>query len=256
MSRTRIIAAIVIAVIAAVAACWWGFTRGDRTPPPGLSVSLDLAKTPDGAVPGEFGPGLPTMVSPAAPTDPGSRMRVAGGRLVFVPTAAESAAAYLSTPDLRRPITEIGARFTFLPPVKGGDPAPKGNAGAVALIVSSKVENRIPQPVTPLPVHLVINAINWNFAVQPTDPTAPLVVLAAGAFKTQLREDGKQSYEARVKLDGSTAELTLPDGSQRIITDDRISTWRGSFGTFELYSNHAAADTRGAFDKVWASAGG
>ena len=258
MPRSRGVIIALAAVVIAVGAVGWAVQRNTAPPPvPGTTIRLDVSGVDDGTVPGEFAPGVATMVSPAG-DDPGTRMRVDDGLLTFRPTSAEAAAAYLSTPNLGAPVTEIGARFTFLPseePSTSRRPEMDGDAGAIALVVSAGTENRLPQVIPPLPIHLVVTPVNWNLAVHDRGPTDPLVVIGTGQFAERLSQDGSQLYDVSVSINGPAATISLPDGTTTTVTDSRISAWRANYATFELYSVHGGTASRGAFQTVWARSG-
>lgn len=59
--------------------------------------------------------------------------------------------------------------------------------------------------------------------------------------------------EARLTTHGAQVPVGLPGGTDKTASDPRFSDWRGSFATFELYSNHEATDSIGAFEKIWAT---
>lgn len=253
-NRGLVVAAVTVLVAVAVVG-WAVYVHREPAPNPGIAVSLDVSDEPPGAVPAVFAQGQPTMVSPAG-DDRGTRMRVADGLLTFQPTTAGESAAYLSTPNLGAPVAEMGARFTFLPadeaPSRPGESGEGEYAGAIALVVSARTENRVPQVAGWLPIHLVVTPANWNLAVRAEEPTAPLEVIAAGEFATRLLQDGARIYEVTVQIDESTATIVLPDGTTRSVTDSRINAWRSNYATFELYSLRGSTSTRGAFQRVWA----
>lgn len=259
MPRSRGVIVAIVAVLVAAGTLGWAIQRHQAPPPePGTAIRLDVRGVPDGPVPAEFAPGVATMVSPADDDDPGTRMRVDDGLLTFRPTSSDAAAAYLSTPNLGAPVDQIGARFTFLAsekPSSSQRPELDGDAGSIALVVSAATENRVPQVIPPLPIHLVVTPVNWNLAVHDKGATDPLQVIAAGEFAERLVQDGSQLYDVQVSIDGPTATISLPDGKTTSVTDSRISAWRANYATFELYSVHGGTASRGAFQAVWARSG-
>jgi hypothetical protein len=233
--------ALVLAAVVAVA-LWWGFLR-EHAPMAarGIRVSADFAALPNGPAPDSFAGGQAATV--VTSSDP---LKVQDGRLTYQPTTAGSA-AFFSTPDLGSSVKNMGARFVF----RSSGGAGPGTQGAIALVVSRGIENRVPPMINPLAVQLVVTPINWNISVLRSD-NATLDVVAADFFPQPLREDGVTSYEARVTIDGAQVTLDLP-GTHRIVSDPRFSEWQGSFATFELYSDHGTTDSIGAFQKIWAS---
>jgi hypothetical protein len=234
--------ALVLAVVVAVT-LWWGFLR-ENAPmrPPGIRVEADFTHLPDGPAPDHFDGGQPANVL-ASPDDPGDRLRIQHGRLTYQPTTHGSATAYFTSPNLGSSVKGMGARFVFRPG--------SGTRGAIGLVVSQGIDKRVPPTIRPLPIHFVVTPINWYIAVARTDG-APLDVVAADFFRHPLREDGQTLYEARLTIDGGQVTVHLPGTDQRV-NDPRFSEWQGSFVTFELWSNHGATDSIGAFEKIWAT---
>ncbi len=238
----QIVLAVVLAVIVAVT-LWWGFVR-EHAPlgPPGIRVEADFTNTPDGPAPHGFDGGQPATIV-ASPDDAGDRLRVEHGRLTYRPTTQGSAGAFFSSPDLGSSVKGIGARFVFRPG--------SGTLGAITLVVSRGIGNGVPPMTRPLAINFVVTPINWNIAVSRTD-TSPLEVIGANSFKRPLNADGVTAYDARLTIDGDQVTVDLP-GTHQVVTDPRFSEWQGSFATFELFSNHGATDSIGAFEKIWAT---
>jgi hypothetical protein len=238
----QVVFALVLAVIVAVT-LWWGFVR-ENAPlaPPGIRVEADFTTMPNGPAPNRFDGGQPATVA-ASPDDPGNQLRIEHGRLTYRPTTQGSAQAFFSSPDLRSSVKGIGARFVLRPG--------SGTLGAITMVVSRGIDKRPPAMTRPLAINFVVTAINWNISVSGTD-TSPLEVVATDSFRQPLREDGKTAYEARLTIDGAQVTVDLP-GTHRRVSDPRFSEWAGSFATFELFSNHGATDSVGAFEKIWAT---
>jgi hypothetical protein len=100
-------------------------------------------------------------------------------------------------------------------------------------------------------IRFVVTPINWYISVARADNT-PQEVVAADSLPQPLRDDGQTVYEVRLAIKGAQVTVDLP-GTHRILTDPRFSEWQGSFATFELFSNHGATDSIGAFEKIWAT---
>jgi hypothetical protein len=238
----QVVFALVLAVIVAVA-LWWGFLRENAPMDfPGIRVQADFTAMPNGPVPDHFDGGQPATVL-ASPDDPGDQLRIQHGRLTYQPTTQGAAAAFFSSPDLGSSVKSVGARFVFRPG--------SGTPGAIALVVSRGINKRVPVMIAPLPIHFVVTPLYWDISVERSD-NAPLDVIASSIFLKPLREDGQTPYEARLTIDGAQVTVDLPGVHQRVI-DPRFSEWQGSFATFQLYSNHGATDSIGAFEKIWAS---
>jgi hypothetical protein len=238
----QVVFALMLAVIVAVA-LWWGFLR-ENAPmgAPGIRVQADFTAMPNGPVPYHFDGGQPATVL-ASPDDRGDQLRIQHGRLTYQPTTQGAAAAFFSSPDLGSSVKSVGARFVFRPG--------PGTRGAIGLVVSRGIDKRIPPMIAPLPIHFVVTPIYWDISFARTDG-APLDVVASSIFQQPLREDGQTPYEARLTIDGAQVTVDLPGTHQRV-TDPRFSEWQGSFATFELFSNHGATDSIGAFEKIWAT---
>jgi hypothetical protein len=234
--------ALALAVVVAVA-LWWGFLR-ENAPmgAQGIRVQADFTAMPDGPAPNHFDSGQPAAIL-VSPDDSGDQLRIQHGRLTYQPTTQGTAAAFFSSPDLGSSVKGMGARFVFRPG--------SGTPGAIGLVVSRGIEKRFPPTTGAVPIYIVVTPINWNISLSRTD-NAPVEVVAADKFPQPLREDGQTVYEARVTIDGAQATVDLP-GIHRVVTDPRFSEWQGSFATFELFSNHGATDSIGAFEKIWAT---
>lgn len=237
--------AVFLTAVLAVA-LWWGFLRdGDLATAQGIKVELDFSAVPDGAPPTTFEAGQPVVVS-QSPTDPGANFSVRNGRLTYRPTVDGAAAAYLSTPDLGAPVSSLGASWVFESGEDGG-----GGNGAIALVVSSGIQEEYPPTLAPFPIHFVATAINWNLSVLKSDG-GKLEPIAAASFKEPLVQNGATVYRVTIDIDGDAATIELPNGERRVVRDPRISQWQGNFATFEVYSNNGLTDSIGAFEHVWA----
>lgn len=235
--------ALALVVIVAVT-LWWGFLR-ENAPlggPSGIRVQADFTAMPNGPAPDHFDDGRPATAL-ASSDDPGDQFRIQHGRLTFQPTTQGAASAYFSSPDLGSSVKGMGARFVFRPG--------SGTPGAITLVVSRGIDKRIPPYISPEPIQFVVTPTNWYLAVLRSS-TAALDVVAANSFRQPLREDGQTPYEARLTIDGAQVTVDLPGTHQRV-SDPRFSEWQGCFVTFELWSNHGATDSIGAFEKIWAT---
>ena len=239
-AAAQVVFALMLAVIVAVA-LWWGFLR-ENAPmrAAGIRVQADFTAMPDGPAPDYFDGGQPTTM---VVSNPGDQLRIQHGRLSYQPTTQGTATAFFSSPDLGSSVKGMGARFVFRPG--------SGTPGAIGLTVSRGIKKRFPPVTGSVPIHLVVTPINWNISVVRTD-NAPVEVVAADSFPQPLRQDGQTVYEAHLTIDGGQVTVDLP-GTHRIVTDPRFSEWQGTFATFELFSNHGAIDSIGAFDEIWAT---
>ena len=242
------IALVVFAVIVMAVNLYWGFVRPEQHDEvPGMRVSSDFSAAPDGPVPATFGSGQPATNSNGL-VAPGDGMKVFDRTLTFTPTSTGRVAGYFSTPDLLSPVRDLGASWVFRP--GQGD-----TYGAVALLISRELQNKIPQAAPPFGMHLVITPINWNVSVKSPDLGEPLEVIASGSFAKPLPVDGKTASTVSVRVDGGKLAIVLPDGNKTIVKDPRISRWRGNFATFEVFVNYGATDAYPGFTKLWAESG-
>lgn len=244
--RTIVQVAIALALAVMVAAAlWWGFLR-EHAPANarGIKVEADFGAMKNGPAPDHFDGGQPAtvLVTPEGASD---QLSVQQGRLTYQPTSQETAVAYVSTPDLGSSVKGMGARFVFR---KGSGT----RGGAITLVVSRGIDkSHVPPMVRPLSINFVVTPINWNISISRTDRD-PLQVVAAGDLPQPLQEDGQTIYEARLDIDGARVTVDLP-GVRRVFTEPRISEWQGSYATFELFANHGATDSLGAFQRIWAT---
>jgi hypothetical protein len=195
-----------------------------------------FAAKADGAAPANFDTGQ------AAHTVGSPTQTVAGGLL----TATVPGASYYWG-QLSGIATRVGGRFVF----NGGST----DNGAISVAIT---DQPITSPIPDMSCHLVIGPTAWGFGVWrgPNNGSLGLASLASGAFATPLLRDGITEYEAEVWIDGNTATIQLPDGSQQVVTDSRIgnTTYNGPYVFFESISN-AGTDSVTGFTHVWASSG-
>lgn len=238
----QVVYALMLAVVVAVS-LWWGFLR-ENAPmrSHGIRVEADFTHLPNGPAPDHFDGGQPATVA-AAPNDDGDQLRIQHGRLTYRPTTPGTATAFFSSSDLGSSVKGMGARFVFRPG--------SGTRGAITFVVSRGIDRHVPPMIRPLPINFVVTPINWYISVARTDGS-PLEVVAASNFSQPLQEDGHTAYEANLTIDGAQVTVDLPETHMRV-SDPRFSEWQGSFATFELFSNHGATDSIGAFEKIWAT---
>lgn len=244
---SSILAAVLVTALAGVA-LFWGFSRNsDTAETGGMWVASAFASTPNGPMPARFDTGQQTRVSSTS-ADPGATFRVENGCATFAPQSQGRAAAYLTTPDMGRPVHSLGADITFTR--QGSTP------GAAALVVSDNYDsNAFPPILPPFPVHFVVTPVNWNVSVQKNTGSV-LETIGAGSLSSPLRQDGSQSISVRLTIVGGQVTVDLSTGVHQVIKDPRISEWAGNFATFESFANFGQTDSAACFQKVWADSRG
>jgi len=206
----------------------------------GMRIESEFSNLSSGLPPKFFDTGQPAAFA-VEPSREAISIAIQDGRLVMKPQADSTAMGFVSTPDMGKPVREVGARWVF-------EPA-SGTNGALVLSICRRIDESN-KPVGPCNLNLVITPENWNFSVSKGGGTPEIVT--GGTFKVPLVVDGSTSYEVRAELDGGVAMLFLPSGEKIPVKDPRISQWAGNVATFAGYSNHGRADSTIGFDKVWA----
>lgn len=240
----RLVLALALTCVMAVA-LYWGFLRNDKPVVNGSKVELDVSRLENGPAPTTFDTGQPATIShtPAS----GSNMYVKDGILTFDPAGDGASGAYYASPNLDGSINELGAQWVF-------SPRTDALGGSISLLVSQGTEPQTTNVIPPIPAQFVVTPINWNLSLR-KDNSVQLEPIAAGNFEEPLKVDGTTSYEAKILIDGSNVEITLPDGEKRNVNDARVAQWKGNCATFGLYSNDARIDAVGGFRKIWAASG-
>ena len=198
----------------------------------------------DGAAPTTFDSGQAASVYVNGTPAP----VVSSGQLVASPTGSGVQACYFKG-TLSGVGTRIGGRFTF--------PAGSTSTGAAALAITNASLSS--ETATDMSCHLVIAPTSWTFAVWagPNNGNTGIQYLGGTDFNPPLATDGLTEYEAEVFINGTTAEIHLPDGTTVSVTDSRIgdASYGGPNVFFEQYANDADTDNKVAFTHVWASSG-
>ena len=97
-------------------------------------------------------------------------------------------------------------------------------------------------------VHFWVNPAGWELGVAVNGAVIPLT---SGLFATALAQDWTE-YRAEVLVVGSTAFITLPDGSSREWTDSRIGSTPGYTACWEFFRNAGATTAPMALVEAWA----
>ncbi|MCD2187709.1 hypothetical protein [Actinomycetospora soli] len=225
LGRRAALGVLALAAPAALAACGAPSASALRPVSAGVRLATDWARRPDGtgAVTGDEGAPFRVVSHDAPP--PVVRN---GGLEAGLPDA--HAATYVLA-DAGADVVRIGATFAV---------GPGSEAGSLCLATFTGIPLEGPAPRTRC--HFVITPERWIYGLI-EDPTR-LTVLARGVHASPLHPDGT-SYAAEVVVTGSTASLSLPDGTTTAVSDPRIATLGGRFACWEFYKDAAgAADVR------------
>jgi hypothetical protein len=160
-----------------------------------------------------------------------ARLSVIGGKLTNTRVTAGVAAGY-ATANVGKNVTRIGGKFTL------------SSASAVLAFCVWQRNLETPNFIPPTGCHVVVTPTGWSYGY----PS----VIASGSFNTALVTDGVTVSQFDIAISGSTATLTLPDGTQQQVTDASISALAGPYACFEVYQNNAATDGKSAFVSVYA----
>ncbi len=224
LGRRAALALLGLAGPAALAACG-SSTASPRPVSAGTRLATDWSARPagTGAVAGDEG--VPFRV--VAHDAPAPVVRN-GGLEAGLPDA--HAATYVLA-DAGADVVRIGATFAF---------GPGSEAGALCLAAFTGVPLEGPAPRTRC--HFVITPLRWVYGV--IEDGTSLATLARGVHTVPLRQDGTP-YSAEAVIVGSTASLSLPDGTTTAVGDPRIGTLGGPLACWEYYKDAAgAADLR------------
>lgn len=149
------------------------------------------------------------------------------------------AAAYQQA-DLGAPVTFIGAWFTL---DSAGGTRTTGGSGVLLGAFDGPL---LDVTTCSAAVHLGIGRDYWAYFV--LDHGTP-VVLGNGPMAPLATDT---VHYAEVVVDGSTATVTLPDGTRRTVDDPRIATLGRSWLTTEVVLT-AATDVQGAYTALQAA---
>lgn len=163
-------------------------------------------------------------------------LTVTGGALQT--QATEGLAAGYAQVDLGRPVTRIGAEFTFT----GGT----ARGGAISLPVWAEPFQQTWPRKPASPSHMVLTADTWQYAVYDNNH---LVGVASGVFTPPLPSDTPLRLD--IRLAGDTATVALPNGTTTTVTDPRIAG-PADYACFESFQMNAATMARVRMLHVWA----
>ncbi|HET9733402.1 MAG TPA: hypothetical protein VFP54_12070 [Acidimicrobiales bacterium] len=168
-------------------------------------------------------------------------LAVETGRLKAVTTQLAESVALLETQH-RPDVTVIDAEFTF------AGRRLRRDRGGVRIgawgrsVIASHPEFPYGSCV------LVVTPTDWSYSV--FDPDQGAQVIKKGRFHPRLAADDVTVHRVEVRFDGTTAEITLPDGMIETVVDGRIGTWIRRVAAFELRHGPHRRDSRAAFVSV------
>ncbi|WP_433803105.1 hypothetical protein [Actinomycetospora sp. CA-084318] len=224
LDRRAALGALALAVPAALVACSSTVEPALRPVAAGVRLATDWARRAagTGAVTGDEGVPFRVVAHDAPPPVVRNGALEAG-----LPDA--HAATYVLA-DAGADVVRIGATFAF---------GPGSEAGSLCLAAFTGIP--LEGPVPRSRCHFVITPRRWLYGVI---DAGSLTVLRQGLHDGGLRQDGT-SYAAEAVVTGSTASLSLPDGSTATVDDPRIAALGGRFACWEFYKDAAgAADVR------------
>lgn len=180
--------------------------------PDGAAVHLDFATL--AALPPEF-----TTIERDRSSYP---LRLTDGRLEHGEPLDTNAASYLSRDLEPAQVRRIGTVADF----------GKGAAGSIALLVSNgAVPTSESEPAPNAAVHFVADSEGWSYAVWKAGGSGQ-TVLERGTYGKTF---DSRNARFEVELTGDTAKVYLPDSTSVQVTDERISSFGGSWATWELF---------------------
>jgi hypothetical protein len=166
---------------------------------------------------------------------------VENGELTAHPTGNVKTADY-AVVALRSPVRRMGADFVFNPPKANG-------ASAVLSTDIWKEDITTTYPRIPdSPAHLSVTAKAWELLVW---NGGQHVSLGSGALRP-LAMDGETVYRVDMQIAGDTVTISLPDGSQKTVTDPRIASNAGRFAGWEIFTTDPVKDGTLGILRTWA----
>lgn len=166
-------------------------------------------------------------------------LRLLGGVYTNVASSGQQAGYLTANQNDGRNISRIGQTWKFTS-------VGAGNNGAATLVVwkTHPISTGAPPDAG---VHLAIGRSGWIFGkILNGNPVVPI---ATGTFSPALAYGVPLTVD--VRINGSTATVSLPDGTTQVVTDPDISAAAGPWATIEAFQNDAAADDRTGFYKCW-----
>ena len=217
----------------------------DVNPPPSGGTHTNTvsytgkANTTAGSVPAfDTGGITPSVVTSGT----GAELRVASGFLTFAPTAAGTAAGYL-TGDAGSTVVGIGASWKITPRTTGGE--------SICLAITSSKLTALAAPYPNASVHLVIGRTFWEMKSITGGSGVTFTTLGSGNLSATLAADDTTIHSVGVTVAGTTATITLPDGSTQTVTHADIGSKSGPGFWVEPYCSAGNTDGLVRIQSIW-----
>lgn len=203
--------------------------------PSGALVDIDVATLSSGPVPAQIGEHDFATVNSGRNS---TAIAVTDGKLTHGRPLVGDAAGYVET-GLRRPVVRVGATVSFA-----------DQSADIALVVwqESLAQARSQGRTASAGIHFVASAVQWHLGVWDSS-TMREIVLMAEPYTAAGPPGTRQSFE--ITRDGDTANVHLPDGSVRTVSDPRIAAWSGTAACWELYE-FQPTDVPATVTRFWA----
>lgn len=166
-------------------------------------------------------------------------LRLSGGVLTNAAASGQQAGYLTFNQNNGQNVSRIGATWKFTN-------VGAGSNGAATVVIWKDHPITTASPVDS-GMHLAIGRSNWVFGK--IIGGNPVETVASGTFSPALAYDTPLTVD--VRINGSTATVSLPDGTTQDITDADISAAAGPWACIEAFQNDAAADDRTGFYKSW-----
>lgn len=198
---------------------------------PTASVGLETTAQPSSALFGTSWTQLPLTGANA--------LTLSGGVLTNAAASGQQAGYLTFNQNNGQNVSRIGATWKFTN-------VGAGTNGAATLVVwkTHPISTGSPPDAG---VHLAIGRSGWIFGKILNGN--PVVTVASGSFSPSLDYDVPLTVD--VAINGTTATVSLPDGTTQVVTDADIAAAAGPWATIEAFQNDAAADDRTGFYKSW-----
>lgn len=198
---------------------------------PTASVGLETTAQPSSTLFGTSWTQLPLTGSNA--------LTLSGGVYTNAAASGQQAGYFTANQNAGQNVSRIGATWKFTNVGAGAN-----GAATVVVWKTQPISTGSPPDAG---VHLAIGRSGWIFGK--IIGGNPVTTVASGSFSPALSYGVPLTVD--VSISGSTATVSLPDGTTQIVSDPDISAAAGPWATIEAFQNDAAADDRTGFYKSW-----